>query len=138
MRIETIRNRIRQTFYLEVAINAYAAVVWILFTPRYVALYTSQAVTGMPLELIRWGGMALIPLTALESLALWKRRDDFLCWVLASFLAGDIAQLLAYGRYFSGPAREDATNTLVFSAVVVAVLAVLRVAWLVLYRRRAH
>jgi hypothetical protein len=133
-RRETIRNRIRQAFYVDAALTIYAAVVSILDTPRYVALHTSQVVTGTALELIRWGGIALIPLVTLECLALWKRRDDLLCWVLASFLAGDVVQLIAYARHFSDPSTEPATQALVFSVAVVAALAVLRVIWLFLYR----
>jgi hypothetical protein len=60
----------------------------------------------MPLELIRWFGINLIPILLVELVALWKKRDDVLTWILAVYLIGDLA-FAAYIYHPPNPMRID-------------------------------
>jgi hypothetical protein len=88
----------------------------------------------MPLELIRWFGINLIPLLLVELVALWKKRDDVLTWILAVYLIGDLAQLAAYIYYIVQNPSAQLTGGFIFSMVTVIFLAIMRITWLLSYR----
>jgi hypothetical protein len=125
---------IRGIFYLEVALDAYAASLGIFDPARFLAQYTPQVVTGIPLEVVRWFGINLIPLLLVELVALLKNRDNILAWVLGIYLIGDIAQLGAYLYYIIENPGAQLTGGFVFSIATVIFLAVVRTIWLLLYR----
>jgi hypothetical protein len=129
-----LMNFLRKVFYAEVALDAYAAILDTFWPGKYIAQYTSQSVTGMPLELIRWFGINLIPLLLVELVALWKKRDDVLTWILAVYLIGDLAQLAAYIYYIVQNPNAQLTGGFIFSMVTVIFLAIMRITWLLSYR----
>jgi len=88
----------------------------------------------MPLELIRWFGINLIPLLLVELVVLWKKRDDILSWILGIYLIGDLAQLAAYIYYIVKNPAAQLTGGFLFSIVTVIFLAVVRVIWLRAYQ----
>jgi hypothetical protein len=125
---------LRKIFYAEVALDAYAAILDTFWPAKYVAQYTSQIVTGMPLELIRWFGINLIPLLLVELVVLWKKRDDVLTWILGVYLIGDLAQLAAYIFYIVQNPAAKLTGGFIFSMATVIFLAMMRIIWLLSYR----
>jgi hypothetical protein len=129
-----ILNSLRVIFSIEVALDTYAALLGTFNPAAYVAQYTPQVLTGIPLELIRWFGINLIPLLLVELTALLKKRDDILAWILGIYLIGDIAQLGAYAYAILKNPDAPVTGGLVFSIATVAFLAIVRIAWLRLYR----
>ena len=129
-----IMNFLRKIFYAEVALDSYAAILDTFWPARYVAQYTSQTVTGMPLELIRWFGINLIPLLLVELVVLLKKRDDVLSWILGVYLIGDLAQLAAYILYIFRNPGAQITGGYIFSMVTVIFLAIVRIIWLSSYR----
>jgi hypothetical protein len=129
-----IMKFLRGVFYAEVALDAYAAILDTFWPARYIAQYTSQTVTGMPLELIRWFGINLIPLLLVELVVLWKKRDDVLSWILGVYLVGDLAQLAAYIYYLVDNPGVQVTGGFIFSIVTVVFLALVRIIWLLAYR----
>lgn len=132
-----IMNFLRKIFYAEVALDSYAAILDTFWPARYVAQYTSQTVTGMPLELIRWFGINLIPLLLVELVVLLKKRDDVLSWILGVYLIGDLAQLIAYIYYIVQNPGAKITGGFIFSIVTVVLLAIVRIIWLASYRSAA-
>jgi hypothetical protein len=125
---------IRGIFYLEVVLDAYAALLGIFDPARFLAQYTPQVVTGIPLEVLRWFGINLIPLLLVELVALLINRDNILAWVLGIYLVGDIAQLGAYLYYIVENPGAQLTSGFVFSIATVVFLAIIRTLWLLLYR----
>jgi hypothetical protein len=132
---KSIMQFLRGIFYAEVALDAYAAILDTFWPARYIAQYTSQTVTGMPLELIRWFGINLIPLLLVELVVLWKKRDDVLSWILGVYLVGDIAQLIAYIYYILNNPGVQLTGGFIFSIATVVFLALVRIVWLMAYRK---
>jgi hypothetical protein len=128
-----ILKYLRSIFYLEVALDTYAALLGTFNPAAYVAQYTPQTLTGIPLELIRWFGINLIPLLLVEITALLKKRDDILAWILGIYLIGDIAQLGAYAYAIYKNPDAPLTGGFAFSIASVAFLAIVRIAWLRLY-----
>jgi hypothetical protein len=124
----------RGIFYAEVALDAFAAILGTFNPAAYVAQYTSQGVTGMPLEFVRWLGINLIPLLLVELVVLWKKRDDVLSWVLGVYLIGDLAQLAAYIYFILKNPTAPLTGGFLFSIATVVFLAAVRIVWLRLYR----
>lgn len=129
-----IMNFLRKIFYAEVALDSYAAILDTFWPAKYVSQYTSLIVTGMPLELIRWFGINLIPLLLVELVVLWKKRDDVLSWILGVYLIGDLAQLGAYIYYILRNPGTHLTGGFRFSIITVVFLAIVRVIWLYSYR----
>jgi hypothetical protein len=125
---------LRAVFFVEVALDSYAALLGAFSPAAYVAQYTPQIVTGMPLELIRWFGVNLIPLLLVELVALLKKRDDLLAWVLGIYLIGDIAQFFAYLYAISTNPTAPLTGGFLFSIATVVFLAFVRIIWLLFYR----
>ncbi|MDX1377392.1 MAG: FAD/NAD(P)-binding protein [Anaerolineales bacterium] len=126
---------LRGIFYAEVALDAYAAVLGSFWPAKYVAQYTSQIVTGMPLELIRWFGINLIPLLLVELVVLLKNNNKILTWILSVYLVGDIAQLIAYIYYIVNNPGAQITGGFIFSIATVTFLAIVRIIWLLAYRQ---
>src|SRR5262249_44927989 len=95
---------LRIVWYGEAALNLVSAVlVWT--APRlFVASFTSQAVAGMPLELLRWYGVVLFVLVYFELRALRSGSDVFLRLILEGLLVGDIIQLITF--LWRAPATE--------------------------------
>jgi len=129
-----IMKLLRGIFYAEVALDAYAAILDTFWPARYIAQYTSQTVTGMPLEMIRWFGDNLVAILLIELIALLSKRDDVLAWVFRAFLVGDVIQLISYAHYILSNPGVPLTGGFIFSIVVVAFLAVVRIIWLLSYR----
>lgn len=130
-----IMQFLRGIFYAEVALDAYAAILDSFWPARYIAQYTSQTVSGMPLELIRWFGINLIPLLLVELVVLWKKRDDVLSWILGVYLIGDLVQLAAYILYIVNNPGTQLTGGFIFSIATVVFLALVRIVWLTAYRK---
>lgn len=126
----------RTIFYIEVLLSSYAAILDLINPAEFVAEYTPQKVTGIPLEIIRWYGVQLVPLVILEFAALWKNRDDILSWVLRAFLVGDGLQILTTVQFMRANPGTNWTGGFIFSLVVVIVLAITRIYWLVNYRNQ--
>src|SRR6266498_3498592 len=125
---------VRIIFYAEVLLSFYAAVTDLINPSTFVSDYTHHRVTGIPLEMIRWYGVQLIPLVYLEFSALWSQRDDRLAWVLGAFLMGDVLQIYSTVNYmFKHPATHW-TGGFILSLVVVIILAIVRIYWLLQYR----
>jgi len=127
----------RIIFYIEVLLSSYAAVIDLVNPAEFVAEYTPHKVTGIPLEIIRWYGVQLVPLVYLEFTALWQKRDDRLAWVLGAFLIGDFLQILLTVNYMQAHPATPWTFGFIFSLVVVVVLAVTRIYWLSHYRNQS-
>jgi len=126
----------RAIFYIEVALNLYAAIVDLINPASFLVNYTPQKVTGIPLEVIRWYGVLLIPIAYLEITALWSKRDDALAWVLGAFLIGDFLQIYSTVNYMLANPGTNWTFGFIFSLVVVVVLAITRIYWLTNYRKQ--
>jgi hypothetical protein len=132
--INQVLKFLRGIFYVEVALDIYVAVLDLLFPAAYVAQYTHQIVTGMPLEMIRWFGDNLVALLLVELFALLSKGNNVLAWALGAFLVGDVIQLITYANYIiknPGPY----TGGFIFSVATVAFLAIVRITWLLLYRK---
>ncbi len=126
----------RIIFYIEILLSSYAAVMDLINPADFVAQYTPQKVNGIPLEIIRWYGVQLVPLVYLEFTALWSKRDDWLAWVLGAFLIGDILQIVLTVNYMLANPGTQWTSGFIFSLVVVVILAITRIYWLSQYRRQ--
>ncbi|HLO27567.1 MAG TPA: hypothetical protein VK249_00435, partial [Anaerolineales bacterium] len=129
-----IMEFLRPIFYLEVALDTYAALLDLVNPAGYAAQYTHQVVTGMALQLIRWFGDNLVAILLVELVALRSKRNDFLAWVLAPFLVGDIIQLITYANYLINNPGAPLTGGFIFSVVTVVFLAIVRIIWLLAYR----
>jgi hypothetical protein len=129
-----IMSFLRVIFYLEVALDSYTAILCTFRPAAYVAQYTPQVVSGMPLELIRWFGINLIPLLLVELVALRSKSNDILAWVLGIYLIGDLTQLAAYLYILLNNLAQPVTRGFLFSIAVVIFLALVRTIWLLLYR----
>ncbi len=129
-----IMKFLRGIFYVEVGLDSFTAILDTFRPAVYVAQYTPQVVTGMPLELIRWFGINLIPLFLIELVALLKKRDELLAWVLGIYLIGDLAQLGAYIYYILKNPGAPLTGGFLFSIATVIFLPMVRILWLLLYR----
>lgn len=123
----------RIIFYAEVLLSFYAAVTDLFNPSTFVSDYTREKVTGIPLEMIRWYGVQLLPLVYLEFSALWSRRDDLLAWVLGAFLIGDILQIVTTVDYMLNHPSTNWTGGFLFSLLVVVLLATVRIVWLTRY-----
>jgi len=130
----SIMNFLRGIFYLEVGLDTYAAILDLVKPAAYVAQYTHQIVTGMPLELIRWFGDNLVAILLVEFVALRSKRDNILALVLLPFLVGDIIQLITYANYIIINPGTPLTGGFIFSIATVAFLAIVRIIWLLAYR----
>ncbi|MEW6083336.1 MAG: hypothetical protein AB1607_01955 [Chloroflexota bacterium] len=125
----------RIIFYIEVLLSSYAAILDLIDPTGFLAEYTPQKLTGIPLEVIRWYGVQLVPLVYLEFTALWGQRNDRLAWVLGAFLIGDILQIYSTVNYMLTHPGTQWTFGFMFSLVVVVILAVTRIYWLINYRK---
>ena len=126
----------RIIFYIEILLSSYAAVMDLINPAEFVSQYTPQHVNGIPLEIIRWYGVQLVPLVYLEFTALWSQRDDRLAWVLGAFLIGDFLQIYSTAAFMLANPGTHWTFGFIFSIVVVVVLAVTRIYWLLNYRNQ--
>ena len=126
----------RIIFYIEILLSSYAAILDLINPSAFVAEYTPQKLTGIPLEIIRWYGVQLVPLVYLEFTALWSRRDDRLAWVLGAFLIGDVLQIYSTVNYMLAQPGTQWTFGFIFSLVVVLILAITRIYWLINYRNQ--
>ncbi len=127
----------RIIFYIEVLLSGYAAMMDLINPADFVAQYTPQKVNGIPLEIIRWYGVQLVPLVYLEFTALWNKRDDRLAWVLGAFLIGDLLQIFLTANFMLANPASRWTFGFIFSLVVVVILAITRIYWLSQYRRQS-
>jgi len=127
----------RIIFYIEILLSSYAAVMDLINPADFVSQYTPQKVNGIPLEIIRWYGVQLVPLVYLEFTALWSKRDDRLAWVLGAFLIGDFLQIYSTVSYMLANPGTNWTFGFIFSLVVVVILAITRIYWLLNYRQQA-
>lgn len=125
----------RIIFYIEVLLSSYAAILDLIDPTGFLAEYTPQKLTGIPLEVIRWYGVQLVPLVYLEFTALWGQQNDRLAWVLGAFLIGDILQIYSTVNYMLTHPGTQWTFGFMFSLVVVVILAVTRIYWLINYRK---
>lgn len=124
----------RIIFYIEVLLSSYAAILDLIDPSGFLAEYTPQKLTGIPLEVIRWYGVQLVPLVFLEFTALWSQRNDRLAWVLGAFLIGDALQIYSTVNYMLAHPGTQWTGGFLFSLVVVIILAITRIYWLLQYR----
>ncbi len=124
----------RIIFYIEVLLSSYAAILDLIDPAGFLAEYTPQKLTGIPLEVIRWYGVQLVPLVYLEFTALWSQRNDRLAWVLGAFLIGDVLQIYSTINFMLANPGIPWTFGFMFSLVVVVILAVTRIYWLINYR----
>ncbi|MCC6299814.1 MAG: hypothetical protein IT314_10980 [Anaerolineales bacterium] len=127
----------RIIFYLEVLLSGYAAIMDLINPVEFLAEYTPQKMTGIPLEIIRWYGVQLVPLVYLEFTALWSQRNDRLAWILGAFLIGDFLQIYSTVNYMLAHSGTNWTFGFIFSLVVVLILAVTRIYWLINYRNHS-
>jgi hypothetical protein len=128
----------RIIFYIEIILSGYAAVMDLINPADFVSQYTPQKVNGIPLEIIRWYGVQLVPLVYLEFTALWSKRDDRLAWVLGAFLIGDFLQIYLTVNYMLANPGTNWTFGFLFSLVVVVILAITRIYWLMSYRKQVQ
>jgi hypothetical protein len=128
----------RIIFYIEVLLSSYAAILDLINPSGFLAEYTPQKLTGIPLEVIRWYGVQLVPLVYLEFTALWSQRNDRLAWVLGAFLIGDALQIYSTINFMLTHPGTQWTFGFIFSLVVVVILAVTRIYWLTNYQRQAR
>ncbi len=124
---------LRIVWYGEAALNLASAVLVWAAPPLFVAAFTSQAVAGMPLELLRWYGVLLFVLVYLELRALRSGSDVLLAVILEGLLVGDLIQLVTF--LWRAPAMEAWTAALIFTIVVTIALATARIVWLTRHAR---
>ena len=128
-----VMKYLRLVWYGEAALNLASAVLVWAAPPLFVAAFTSQTVTGMPLELIRWYGVLLFVLVYLELRALRSGSDVLLRVILEGLLVGDLIQLVTF--LWRAPATETWTPALIFTIVVTIALATARIVWLTRHPR---
>jgi hypothetical protein len=119
----------RGVFLFEAIIINFLVGAFVFFFPSgFVANFTNDVVSAVPLELIRWYGVLLFVLSFAMLRALALRSQEGVRIVVEALLVGDFAHLVASYLFFqNGGAWNFASVTMMISTVT---LILIRSYWL--------